>query len=392
MKLLCDQIFSEGGRVSALDAIPKKMSDLYKLTIKRISDGGRNQEVLDLLHLLAEAKASLNIQAISEFLAIPTARADAAVDACREMLFDDPFTADVEEFQLFHGSLREWLRDNHRKETRKMAQRLADRCFDYTAIEDESAHKYALAHEANHLFDQNDHERLWTLMKDEAYRKTQIEMSSKYTASFNAIKKAIEIYIQRDGETSEDDARLCWLVLRAGELAHQAKTDITIAFEWALNRPLDDRKRIDDALDRLKVLDEEDFFKALVLMLWLEAERQDDLPSDKRRHEYALRILEEADQRISEGISSVEWTSFLDVRFMAWWTRKVLDIFPIADSNSFFRFINHLVDYAKKEYISQFKNEIKRDILSLLATRLRMRKSPQRCKLPSLLHIRLENS
>ncbi len=131
LHLLCDKIYSEGGIVSDVNAIPKDIDDLYTDTIKRITEKGKNKNVLDLLHLLSEAKASLSVPVISEFLKINSTVAKSAVDACREILFEDPLTPEVDDFQLFHESLREWLREKHKIEIKDMSVKLADICFDY---------------------------------------------------------------------------------------------------------------------------------------------------------------------------------------------------------------------------------------------------------------------
>ena len=77
-----------------------------------------------------------------------------------------------------------------------------------------------------------------------------------------------------------DDARLA---LRAGELGNQARTDISVAFDWMEHRPLKDPKRVEDVLQRLEPLNEESFFKAAVLLLWIEADRQGALPEAAAR-------------------------------------------------------------------------------------------------------------
>jgi tetratricopeptide (TPR) repeat protein len=367
LKLLCDQIYDQGGRVGSPETLPKEMADLYALTIKRVSQGENGKHVLTVLRLLSEAKAPLSIEAMAAMLhEFDSQEIRSAIDGCRELLFEDPLTHHADDYQLFHESLREWLGKNHVKECQVMAKRLADFCFEWTHIEDNEARKYALAHAAEHLFKQKDHERLWALLQDENYRKAQIDTFHQYAPPFNAIKKGIDLYIQRDGETPEDDARLCWLALRAGELGHQARTNIHEAFEWIKNRPLDDPRRIEDALESLKVLNETEFFKATVFMLWLEVDRQAELLEVQRHPEYALRILEEADKRIPVGSGTVDWGDFLDEQFMAWWTKKILGVFRIANEGVFFRFISHLADHRKGEYVLQFEGETKIGVFGLL--------------------------
>ncbi|MFO7772642.1 MAG: hypothetical protein R6V59_01645, partial [Dehalococcoidia bacterium] len=364
LHLLCEQIFANNGLVTDIAAIPKNIQELYDITLKRITNGGSDQNAYHVLLLLAEAKAPLTPAAMAELLDINQLQAEHAVDQVRELLHENEETTENKGYQLFHESLREWLLEYYQKECREMAGRLTEFCFHWTRIKDDNARSYALAHAAEHLFDLGDHEQMWVLMNDQAFRDTQIQTFKQYQPAFHSIQKAIDLYISRNGQEETDDPRLCWLVLRAGELGHQAKTDIHEAFEWIENRDLDDPGRIEDALERLSVLDEENFFKAVVYMLWLEADRQATLPSGKRYPEYACRILKKAERKIHDSGDKLDWSCFLNPEFMAWWTRKISDVFPGIDEEIFVSFIGDLKRFELKHFCFQLSLQLKKNVRS----------------------------
>ncbi|MCJ7481761.1 MAG: hypothetical protein MUO31_02225 [Thermodesulfovibrionales bacterium] len=342
LKLLCDQLFSAGGQVGSVREIPARMTDLYRQTMKRVSNEGKEPEVVTLLCLLAEAKESLSIDVIAEFLALPKVRVESLVDLTRELLYEDPAMPEVDDYQLFHESLREWLRENFQVDCDEMAKCLANCCLAYREIKSEQALKYALAYAAEHLAASGDRNRLWELLRDEEFRKKQVDTFKQYSASYAALKKGVETYIVRDGASTEDDARLCWLALRAGELGQQSETDINAAFEWVSNRSLDDPERMPDALKRLQVLNEKKFFKAVLLLLWIEADRRKDDPEESRNMRDVDLVLDIADKRIPAGAGTVDWSDFLSAEFMVFWIGVVLKVFPLATDSRFFCLVGHI--------------------------------------------------
>jgi hypothetical protein len=332
LKLLCEKIFTEGGRLGETEELPADIAKLYEESVKRVSNGGKDEDVLSLLRLLTEAKASLSVPVIAEFLGRDSQRVRGAVDACRELLFEDPLTADVDDFQLFHESLREWLKNSHRAECRRMAEKLGYLCYRYAEREDKLAREYALTHASGHLAELGDHERLWLLLRDEEYRNEQVAVFKHYGAAYESLQNGIDLYVSRDGQGKDDDPRLCWLALRAGELVEEATSDIEVAFEWAEKRALDDPERMSDALQRLDFLAEGKFFKACILLLWIETERQLELPAASRQTFYVEQILDEIEGRREQATRldrerEIESSPGL----MRWISNELWAVFPDLD-------------------------------------------------------------
>ena len=136
-----------------------------------------------------------------------------------------------------------------------------------------SLRAYGLAFGAYHLRCEGSHETLWNLLADEAFREAQKSEFQRSDEAVEALRQGVEVYARRNGATSEDDARLCWLTLRCGQLAREARTRLAQVFDSFRTQPLDDPDRIRTALERLSILDDPRFVDACFLLLYLEARR-----------------------------------------------------------------------------------------------------------------------
>lgn len=193
-------------------------------------------------------------------------------------------------------------------------------------------HAQAPPHGATHLHATGDHERLWQPLRDEDYRQAQLDTFSQYEAAYRALKEGIDLYVARNGEAPEDDPRLCWLALRAGELSNEAKSNVAEAFEWVRERPLEDLSRIEEAIERLSVLGEEEFYKAALLVLWIEADRQAELPEEERSDAGARLVVEAVEARIPAGSGTVDLDGFPSTGLLVWLTLRVLKVLPEVDA------------------------------------------------------------
>ena len=186
----------------------------------------------------------------------------------------------------------------------------------------ETGSRYALRHTARHLRQIGDHDGLYDLLRDEDFWCAQVEAFGGYDATYQAFREGIGAYVNRDGETPEDDARLCRLALDAGLVAQEAQKSATEAFRWA------EEGRMADALQRIEVLDEKRYFLAALRLLWIEADRQAARPGPERSMELALRVLSAVEARIKPGTQTIDWSDFASRGFMTWWTGHMLGAMP----------------------------------------------------------------
>jgi len=333
LTLLAEELFQGKLEVGDIDALPEKIGELYGEAVRRVTDEGKNQTALDLLHLLTEAKAPLTEEAIGELLEVNPMQASAATRAAMELLheaapealYPTGETPPDEAVQLFHESLREWLREQHSAACREMQERLAEKTAAWGSRENGTARRYALRYGAVHQQAAGRHDELYDLLTGESYKETQVRAFKQYEATYAAYEAGLETYVDRNGETPEDDARLCRLALDAGQVAREAKEGVTQAFRWA------EEGRMEDALQRISVLDEEKYFLAALRLIWIEADRQSERPEEERSPEKAQKVLDAVEERIAPGTEAIDWSDFIDEDFMAWWAGHILTILPEID-------------------------------------------------------------
>ena len=160
-RTLCTACAQAGAQtVGDIEQLPKEMGTMYKEVLNRVTSRGQNELANRLLLLLTETKASLATEVVAEFLEVSPLAANAAIDDCMELLFEDPITPDVLDYQLFHESLREYIRATQSTSCRKMAEQVTERCYGWGTLEGLSL-DYDLEFAAIHLKERADGERLW---------------------------------------------------------------------------------------------------------------------------------------------------------------------------------------------------------------------------------------
>jgi len=99
-------------------------------------------------------------------------------------------------------------------------------------------------------------------------------------------------------------------------------------------RPFEDYKRIVDALNRLRVLNAAEFFKAAILLLWIDADRQNSLLEEEKRYDYVQKIIDGINE-IPEGPEPVNWGNFFCIEFICWLVKYINSVWQIAKLNKF---------------------------------------------------------
>ena len=134
--------------------------------------------------------------------------------------------------------------------------------------------RYGLRYAAYHLRWAGEHERLWEMLSDQGYQAEQTRVFRGWVGpAVSSLREGIEVYAERGGQVDEDDARLCRLLLRCGEVVQEAATGISTVFEVFRNRPLEAPERIEHAAERLQILDESEFGLAGLLLIYIDCAR-----------------------------------------------------------------------------------------------------------------------
>ena len=159
LKLLCDQIYEDGGMVESVDKIPESWADLYASTLKRISQQQGGWVALNILRILAVAKDALSVNMIRMILNkiikmhVDTQEVINSVDLCRELLFEDETKENVIKYRIFHDSLRSWLKAIYKNECSEINNLIIEYVSSWESIDDEGCLDYVLKYGAFNIFD-----------------------------------------------------------------------------------------------------------------------------------------------------------------------------------------------------------------------------------------------
>lgn len=157
LKLLCQGLEQGIYALNATDALPTGMTELYKNALVRIHD--TNPDATRLLTLLAAARDFVSPAMMGELMGLSESAVVAGpLAACLELLYENPLTEDLLDYQLFHESLREHLRHSAAKDVTEWETRLADWAAHWRDAHGDPCHQgdrqaYAMAWAVPHLAD-----------------------------------------------------------------------------------------------------------------------------------------------------------------------------------------------------------------------------------------------
>lgn len=156
LRLLCQGLQDGVYRLGDALSLPADMRTLY--TNALIDMERRTPGSTRLLSLLAAARDFVSQEMAAELLGCDVASLVAGpLSTCRELLFENPLTAHVEDYQLFHESLREHLRAQRTSDVRAWEEALADWCSTWKLDNGDQRHPrgerrtYAMRHAVAHL-------------------------------------------------------------------------------------------------------------------------------------------------------------------------------------------------------------------------------------------------
>ena len=231
LRLLCDALDRKELAINEIALLPKQLSELYDGVLRRVES---SPLATTTLALLAASHAYLPLAVIHAMLTLE--RADVTLDdtrkaqrACSEVLIDDPATPE-EDWQLFHESLREYLRDKHGGPVAVWQRRLADwglgwrnlRCDALASGQAlRSAELYALRWTPSHLAETAAHERkaqqleaceqrenqLVSLMEDDAFRERAFLICGNAEALRRGLQLAQVVAVKRHRDAFTPDTR-----------------------------------------------------------------------------------------------------------------------------------------------------------------------------------------
>ncbi len=157
LKLLANGLSQKDFQLNAVESLPSGMGEQYRIALDRIWRSA--PQSLDLLRLLAEARSDVTPEMMAHVLDCPLEAVKSEIlPAAMELLHENDLTEEVEDYQLFHESLREYLRLQYPQDCDDQQFRWFEICRDDwrkrrpsgEKLLDEPGLRYAFAHLGDH--------------------------------------------------------------------------------------------------------------------------------------------------------------------------------------------------------------------------------------------------
>ena len=155
LKLLCQGLEQGDYQLNDSAGLPQGMEELYEKVLVRL---GAVEGAEDLLCLMAAARDYLSPAIISQMLGSDRGAVERGpLAACMEVLLENELTENFDDYQLFHESLREYLKRNRPTEIASWHEALADWSYawgskaDPSHVRAEGVRRYAAQHAVSHL-------------------------------------------------------------------------------------------------------------------------------------------------------------------------------------------------------------------------------------------------
>jgi hypothetical protein len=285
--------------------------------------------LLKILYFFTFAKDFLSVDVVAYFLHLEYFRAEFLVGEIREVLWENPMTEDVDDFQLFHESLRDYLRKKYDRERFGIQKVILDGLQGWKALCEEGIDprtaRYILKYGVTHLLEEGEQKQAEKYVLDSEFVKYQVEYLNFYRVSLDDAVRVLNAILEelggKPGTTRPLEeifkpklegrefrtTTLVRLVNHAGELGHKAGTDIGIAWTWI------EEGRVEEALERLSpIQDKQRLFDCYILALWMLTLQED---GEANRAGLKL-VLEEVEKNIPPAESeTVMWHERYTVRF-----------------------------------------------------------------------------
>lgn len=157
LKLLSKGLQEKDFQLNAIDTLPVEMVDLYRIALERIRQ--QSSQSMHLLRLLAEARTDVTPETMAHMLESSLDEVKTSIlGSIMELLHENELTEEYDDFQLFHESLREYLRAQYRQECEDQQFNWLQFCLEDwnkkrpsgEKMLDEPGLRYAYAHLGDH--------------------------------------------------------------------------------------------------------------------------------------------------------------------------------------------------------------------------------------------------
>lgn len=220
LKLLCDAM--SNGLISLNDtqALPHTIDDYYKAILDRYAHDPDGDALLGALYTFAAARDYLTITHLGLINKLGDAKLQRIGSTLKEILYENPFTEHVLDYQLFHESFREYLLKEKKSQVNDASERIIDFCSSWKLYDALWEQRYPLEYYSEHLADskkQGRSEDLISLIYDKEFIKTQQNILEHYGATANLYKNALQKASDLGRNENVYEAALCLIDLKYEE-------------------------------------------------------------------------------------------------------------------------------------------------------------------------------
>ena len=307
LKLLCDAIENGSIGINDINALPKEIDEYYKTILQRYAkDVADGDALLAGLYTFAAAKDYLTMSHLGLIKQLGSAAVQRIGSTLKEVLYENPLTEEVLDYQLFHESFREYLVKEKAKEVSDASDRIIDFCATWKALEGNWEQRYALEHYAAHLSESKraqHHEVLMDLIYNEDYAGEQIKILKSFDSSNRLFQLALLKASELKMEAHALEAALCLV-----DLKYEEANDALQVLAMLANN------EIDLALKRIESFggtDKDGVKRRFILyMLCLMELTLLDSKDKPFRKEGIEKLLNHLDEQIPSDKSIINWDDF----------------------------------------------------------------------------------
>jgi hypothetical protein len=187
LKLLCDALEHGSIALNDIQALPDKIDEYYKAILDRYAkDATDGDALLAGLFAFAAARDYLTMEHLGLINKLGEATVQRIGSTLKEVLYENPLTEDVLDYQLFHESFREYLLEEKALKVKDAEERIIDFCADWRDFEGTWEQRYALQYYAAHATASSREIRareLLTLLGNTEYIETQKKVLKQFDAT-----------------------------------------------------------------------------------------------------------------------------------------------------------------------------------------------------------------
>jgi hypothetical protein len=157
LKFLCKGLEQKIYRLNQSTELPNGMKELYEKALYKMET--EFSGTINYLNLLAASHDFVSKEMAADLFGMKPSEFEQRILAgCSELLYENSITTSVEDYQLFHESLREYLKEKYNSEISEWNEKIADYCKDWQEENknlklQKAALRYAMSFATTHLYD-----------------------------------------------------------------------------------------------------------------------------------------------------------------------------------------------------------------------------------------------